>query len=151
MKIFILLAIALLLPSLLFCQTDTLIIKVKNGQIDKIPISNISQITFENVTSVEELPIHSNCIDTKGNYPNPFSAYTVIEFEIDYPGNVDILIFDKIGIEVKRFYLQNCSLGINTITWDGINNQGNIISSGIYYYQVRFADEVSIKPMMFIK
>ena len=65
-----------------YAQSDTLLIKLKNGTVEKIAVSQIKKIQFENVTSAVEDAASNNSLQVKGNYPNPFEENTNIEFEI---------------------------------------------------------------------
>ena len=73
-------------------QGDTLVINLKNNRVEKILISQIQKIQFENVTAVEEQSKLSNSLAVAGNYPNPFAEQTNIEFEIGSSGNVEVII-----------------------------------------------------------
>jgi len=73
-------------------QGDTLVINLKNSQVEKIAVSQIAKIQFENITAVEEQFKPSNGLAIKGNYPNPFAEQTNIEFEIGSSGNVEVII-----------------------------------------------------------
>ena len=75
------------------------------------------------------------------NYPNPFSKITRFQFEHNRAGEpleVDIQIFGQNGDLVKRITEKLTSLGnrVNQITWDGTNEQGSQISSGVYVFRV---------------
>ena len=76
------LSFALLIESK--AQSDTLVINLKNGNTEKIAVSQIQKIQFENVTSVKEPQTVNSNLQLSGNYPNPFAEQTNIEFEIGY-------------------------------------------------------------------
>lgn len=151
MQRLILIIIVLTIPCILFAQTDTLVVKLKSGQVDKIAVTEITKITFEDITGIVENNNQNKALIAKGNYPNPFAEKTEIEFEIARAGSVEIKIYDNSGNLLCRFECPNCSAGINRITWDGTDDNGNQLFSGVYYYEVRFGKEVSSKQIILIK
>jgi hypothetical protein len=148
---YLLFIIVFTLPYILSAQTDTLVIKLKNGQVDKIAATDITKITFEDITGVNDDGLQNPNLKSSWNYPNPFSGQTEIEFEIATAGNVEIFIYDNQGNLKSRLECQNCSAGRNRLAWDGTDENGNQLPSGVYYYEVRFGDEVSSKKMINIK
>ncbi|MCB0278483.1 MAG: T9SS type A sorting domain-containing protein, partial [Calditrichaeota bacterium] len=89
------------------------------------------------------------------NYPNPFNPSTVISFDVPYQSRISIHIYNILGQLVKRLIdNQLYEAGKSySVKWDGINDSGNKVASGMYIY--RFTDEKSntvfTKKMMLIK
>lgn len=132
-------------------QTDTLVIKLKNNQIEKIAISKIRTIKFENVTSVNEPTKNESGLSVVGNYPNPFQEQTNIEFEIASIGDVAVIIYDNSGKQTQKLECNNCQIGKNTLPWNCADKNNNRVESGVYYYEVRFNNEVQSKKMILVK
>jgi flagellar hook assembly protein FlgD len=132
-------------------QSDTLVINLKNNQVEKIAISQIQKITFENVTSVKEQNKSTNNVVIKGNYPNPFQNQTSIEFEIPISGNVIIFIYDNKGNQIQKLECSDCQTGKNSIEWNCLDIRNKRVLSGVYYYEVRFGNESKTKKMLIIK
>ncbi|MEI6089296.1 MAG: T9SS type A sorting domain-containing protein [bacterium] len=132
-------------------QTDTLVIKLKNNQIDKIAVSKIRTIKFENVTSVNESTKNDSGLSVAGNYPNPFQEQTNIEFEIASIGDVTVIIYDNSGKQIQKLECNNCQIGKNTLPWNCFDKNNNRVESGVYYYEVRFNSEVQSKKMILVK
>lgn len=144
---------------ILFCITnnfvafslgDTLIIRFKNSFVEKIPLIKIHKIIFENPNIVEESNSVSS-LTTKGNYPNPFSEKTLIEFELSTEGDVQIVIFDHNGKQIQTINRTNCSAGKNKIEWNCRDKDEKPVLPGVYFYQVRFNKEVQCKKMILVK
>ncbi|MBK7378827.1 MAG: matrixin family metalloprotease [Ignavibacteriales bacterium] len=93
--------------------------------------SSYSSLNKNNNTSEIELPKE---YDLLGNYPNPFNPNTNISYALPFESEVEIKIFDIMGREIKTFNLNGASAGYHSILWDGLNNNGNQVSSGIYIY-----------------
>ena len=134
-----------------YAQSDTLLIKLKNGTVEKIAVSQIKKVQFENVTSAVEDAASNNSLQVKGNYPNPFEEKTNIEFEIESAGEVQITIYDSKGNQIQTLECNDCQAGKNTLQWNGIDKAGNKALSGVYYYEVRYGKEVLSKKMIVIK
>ena len=71
-----------------------------------------------------------------GNYPNPFNPSTTISYALPYQSSVELVIYDIIGRVVKSFNISSQSAGYQSIVWDGRNEIGNSVASGIYLYRV---------------
>ena len=134
-----------------FAQSDTLVLNLKNSQVDKIPISQIQKIEFENITGVENLPQASKGLDITGNNPNPFSEQTNIEFEISTSGTVLIYICDNTGNQIQKLICQDCQTGKNTLQWNCQDKNNNRVPAGVYYYEVRFGNDIQSKKMILVK
>jgi hypothetical protein len=133
-------------------ETDTLVITLKNNQIEKIAITQIQKIQFENITSVDENgnTLQSN-LAIKGNYPNPFAEQTNIEFEITREGSVEIVIYDISGEQIQILNCENCHAGINSLQWNCLDMKNNHVKSGVYYYEVRFGTEIQSRKMIMVE
>ena len=132
-------------------QSDSLIIKLKNNQTEKIAVSQIKKIQFENVTDVNEQIKQTGNLAISGNYPNPFKELTNIEFEINFPGNVTTIIYDNSGNLVQKLVCENCLVGKNTLLWNCLDKNNNRVQSGVYYYEVQFNNEIQAKKMIMVK
>ncbi len=74
--------------------------------------------------------------DLLGNYPNPFNPSTTISYTLPYQSSVEIIIYDLIGREIKSFNVSSQSAGYNEFVWDGRNNSGITVTSGVYFYKI---------------
>lgn len=85
------------------------------------------------------------------NYPNPFNPVTRIVYHIAQPGNVHIAIYDLAGRKVKTLVDGQQPGGQNTVQWDGRDDQGRAVASGVYYYRM-VADNLSqSRKMIFMQ
>lgn len=85
-------------------------------------------------------------IDLSQNYPNPFNPATTIEFEIEKPGLVKLLVFDILGREVKTLVNDFNNPGKYKINFDASG-----LASGIYYYQLITDRQLKTKSMVYLK
>lgn len=82
-------------------------------------------------------------------YPNPFNGRITISYELPRDGSFDLVIFDILGREVKTLMNENKSSGGGAIVWDGSDNYGNDVSSGIYFARLR-GETVSASLKLFL-
>ncbi len=66
------------------------------------------------------------------NYPNPFNAQTVIPFTLSVDGPVDLSVFDLAGQRLKILYSSWAAAGLHQVAWDGTNDAGLAVASGVY-------------------
>ena len=85
------------------------------------------------------------------NYPNPFNPSTIIRYSIVSPSRVSLKIFDVLGREVKTLVNKEQVNGVYEVIWNGDNELGNKVSTGVYFYRIDAGDFVQTKKMMLIK
>ncbi|MBM2813595.1 MAG: Por secretion system C-terminal sorting protein [Ignavibacteria bacterium] len=132
-------------------QSDTLVIKLNDGKIDKIAIAQLKKISFENITGIEDQTLPAKNLAVAGNSPNPFADQTDIEFEIANSGIVEIMIYDNIGNRIHTLKCENCPAGKNSLPWNCTDMRNNRVQNGVYFYEVRFGNDVQSRKMIVIK
>jgi hypothetical protein len=85
------------------------------------------------------------------NYPNPFNPSTNISFSLPTKSNVKLRIYSIIGCEIRVLANSEFESGNYTITWDGRNNFGNKVASGIYFYKLESDFGTVTRKMNLIK
>jgi flagellar hook assembly protein FlgD len=133
-----------------YSQNDTLQVRLKGGQIEKIDISQIMKIQFENLTSITEEVHIKNQLRIIGNHPNPFNSSTEIKFEIKETGDVQLRIFNISGELINSIKCEHCIAGENSFIWDGNNSNNQKVTNGIYYYEIIFKGEMKAKKLIFL-
>jgi hypothetical protein len=89
--------------------------------------------------------------DLSQNYPNPFNPTTKIDYQLTKDISVTIKIYNILGQEVKTLVNQVQKAGYYTIEWNGTNNFGSSVSSGVYFLRLRTQGFVSTKKMMMLR
>ncbi len=118
---------------------------------------NSSEVIIPVSLTVSNTDINENTISavTKliGNYPNPFNPSTTISFSLNTENteNTELVIYNLKGQKVKKFEISNLKLGMNEIVWDGDNDSGKTVSSGIYYYKLQTGNYSQTKKMILMK
>lgn len=151
-KIFIISCMLIFLSSILNAETMSLVV---NGVVHEYELSDISSIDFTNfsVDDYEEL-FSKIPIELMQNYPNPFkpqSAHTTISFDLKKTGLTDVSIYNVKGQKVKTLSKEDMQIGTHSILWDGKDNDGKTVASGVYLYSVTQDDNRITKKMIIIK
>jgi len=107
----------------------------------------------EQITAIEENDLAE---DIGGflsqNYPNPFNTKTTIQFTTaDSDNNTEIIIFSFNGQKIKTLINKKLESGLHEVIWDGTDNSGNQISSGIYFYKLQNDNFNETKSMILIR
>jgi len=85
------------------------------------------------------------------NYPNPFNARTVIKYSLPKDSKVEITIYNILGRKVKTLVNEHQKAGYKTVIWDGKNQKGNEVATGVYFYRITADDFVQSKKMLLLK
>ncbi len=85
------------------------------------------------------------------NYPNPFNLSTEIAFQVPVESKVKLRIYNTRGRLVRSLIDGIRNKGLYTIHWDGKDQSGNEVASGIYFYKLTAGDFTSVKKMVLLK
>ena len=86
------------------------------------------------------------------SYPNPFSeGGTTIEFDMPVTENITMVILDIRGREVRTLIDKEQRFGYQSVVWDGKNDDGDDVSSGVYFYQIRSSNFNAVGKLVFVK
>jgi hypothetical protein len=85
------------------------------------------------------------------NYPNPFNAGTVIEFSVPSAQKVEIKIYNILGQTVRTLANREYTAGTHRVAWNGRNDEGDPLASGVYLYRVVAETLAQTKKMLLLK
>jgi len=107
---------------------------------ESIPVVTELQVSdqYGNTIPSDSRPV-SNIPETfalHGAYPNPFNSSTVIKFSLPEQADVRLAIYNVLGQMVRYFEYENMPAGEGVIAWDGQNDNGDKVSSGVYLYRI---------------
>jgi len=85
------------------------------------------------------------------NYPNPFNPETRISYRLSTGGFTTLTVHDQLGRTIKTLVSQNQTSGEHVVVWDGKDNAGNIVSSGVYFYSLKTGTIMESKKMVLMK
>ncbi len=85
------------------------------------------------------------------SYPNPSNPTTTIQYDLPEAGHVVMEIVNLMGQEVKILLNEYREAGFHSIVWDGTNNQGHEVQSGIYMYTLQVGGRVFTNKLTFVR
>ena len=85
------------------------------------------------------------------NYPNPFNPETNISFYLSEKSEVNLAIYNILGQKVRTLAEGPMESGSHTVTWNGKNESGSSVASGIYFYKLNAGDNTVTKKMTLLK
>lgn len=101
-------------------------------------------------TSINDIQIPDNyCLYQ--NYPNPFNPSTTISYQLLAVSDIHMIIFDLSGRKIQQWSCQNQIAGTYEITWNGKDQNGNPVPSGVYIYRMVADGFVQSKKMVLLK
>ncbi len=84
-------------------------------------------------------------------YPNPFNPTTTLTYSITDPGEVELSIFDVRGRLVATLLRKYCPAGSDEVVWDGRNNTGETLPSGVYFSMLRTRNQTKTCKIVLLK
>jgi hypothetical protein len=147
-------ALLLLFVCTAWAQVPTMHIKLKNGTTASFPLQSINKLTFDTVASAVHMDRMRTVIDAfilLQNYPNPFNPVTTIEYRLEKPAEVDLSIVNVEGRCVRSYGLGGLKPGVYKSAWDGEDNRGLRVASGVYFYVLRVNRQVQTNKMILIR
>jgi hypothetical protein len=88
---------------------------------------------------------------SSSNYPNPFNSNTEIKFNLPNAGDATVQIYDITGARVKMLTSGLIDAGEHSLIWNGTNETGARVASGIYFYTVSAGGAHVTKKMVYLK
>lgn len=114
----------------------------------------LSQVKLKKSTDVEEeeeLNVSIDRFALNQNYPNPFNLSTEITFQLPVESKVSLKIYNTKGQLVRSLIDDEKSKGFYSISWDGKDQSGKEVASGIYFYRLAAGNFRAIKKMVMLK
>ena len=123
---------------------------------------DVATDSYETIWAMFHEPTHVEQIAGNGvlkdfelfaNYPNPFNSSTRITYSInnsDY-SQIKLELLDVLGKVVREYEHLSTTAGIHTISWNGMDNYGIPVSSGIYFYRLQIGSKVVSRRMTLLK
>jgi len=121
---------------------------------------------IDTVNANNQFSIHVNAVDVLGideslipevyalhqNYPNPFNPTTKIKYDLPENTRVTLLIYDIMGRQVRTLFSNLYQeAGYRSIVWNGLDNFGKPLPSGMYFYQIKATNFIKTKKMILLK
>lgn len=110
----------------------------------RIDVDQPSDISEEPGSLPDEFVLHHN-------YPNPFNPSTTIRYGLPVDARVNVSIYNILGQRVRQLVDKDQTAGYQTVTWNGRNDAGRPVPSGVYLYQIVAGDFRASKKMLLLK
>jgi hypothetical protein len=85
------------------------------------------------------------------NYPNPFNSITTIQYSLPQEDKVTLILYDLKGSQIKTLINDRQIPGVKTLMWNGKNDAGKPVPSGIYLYTMASGNIITTRKMIFLK
>lgn len=84
-------------------------------------------------------------------FPNPFNPSTTIQFTVAQAANVGLVVYDVAGRQVKTLVNESRAPGVYRVTWDGRDDRGHRVASGVYFYRMNAGSFTQTRKMVLLK
>ncbi|MFQ5640053.1 MAG: FG-GAP-like repeat-containing protein [bacterium] len=136
-------------------QSDSVFVRVSDAK-DSTPF-DISDESFSIAVIATGIPERTSD-DSKPdkfqlfqNYPNPFNLQTRIDFSVPRQARASLSIFNVKGELVRHLFVGELLPGVYSSLWDGRDQQGRVVTSGLYIYKIRIGEWQASKKLMLVK
>ena len=113
------------------------------------PKGKIADVSSRSVSA--EVKLVPGVFALHQNYPNPFNPKTEIRFDLPEEAVVDISIYNLMGQKVKTLANREVSPGYHVMQWNGKNDRGEMVSTGMYFYTLNTKKFHAMRKMLFLK
>jgi hypothetical protein len=115
------------------------------------PMTVTGGLYYQPISVDDEKNVLPYEISLEPNYPNPFNMDTKISFGLPERTDVSLDVYDILGRKIKNLTAGNLDAGRYTYSWNGIDETGNEVTSGIYFYRLKTADNELTGKMVLLK
>lgn len=116
---------------------------------DEFP--SIKCIYLQNLQALTNEPYVNTTLNSLNNYPNPFNPSTKLSFSLDKASDVKLTVYNIKGQKVNDIFSGYLNSGKHEYVWNGTDQNGNNVSSGIYFTRIESSNGVYVRKMMMIK
>jgi len=114
-------------------------------------MSETTNVVTTSIVSIEDLELIPTAYGLSQNYPNPFNPTTSIEFALPEASDVSLEIYNLLGQKVRTLVNGYVPAGYINTSWDGLDQNGNELSSGTYIYRLKTSEEFFTMKMVLMK
>ena len=124
-----------------------------NNNPDSLTMDGHKSVTaiFKLMVGIDNDSALPKVFDISPNYPNPFNPSTNFNFQVPKVSVVSLVVYNILGQKVRTLANQSFEPGFYKIAWDGRNDLGNSVATGIYIYRFEAENFVKIQKMILMK
>ncbi|MBZ0097804.1 MAG: T9SS type A sorting domain-containing protein, partial [Taibaiella sp.] len=116
------------------------------------PVDNVHLMLDVTLTGINDgLELIPTKYALHQNFPNPFNPSTTIKYDLKAKTDVTLTIFNVLGQKVRTLVNTSQVAGYQKVVWDGLNEYGEQVSTGVYIYRIEAGDFVKSRKMVFMK
>jgi hypothetical protein len=108
----------------------------------------VSPTDVQETTEEEIVP---SAFQLSQNYPNPFNPQCEIRYALPKHAEVNLSVYNVLGQKVKTLVDELQTAGFKTVHWNGKDDKGEEVSSGVYFYKLKAGDYSETKKMILLK
>jgi hypothetical protein len=126
---------------------------IANVSLDGIYLAGADGSLIETVarTNASEVKVIPGEFALHQNFPNPFNPSTEIRFDLPEAGKVNLAIYNLMGQKIRTLSSGEMTPGYHAIVWDGTNDLGSQVATGMYFYAIQTSEFQATKKMLFMK
>ncbi len=126
---------------------------IANVSLDGIYLAGADGSLIETVarTNASEVKVIPGEFALHQNFPNPFNPSTEIRFDLPEAGKVNLAIYNLMGQKIRTLSSGEMTPGYHAIVWDGTNDMGSQVATGMYFYAIQTSEFQATKKMLFMK
>jgi hypothetical protein len=103
------------------------------------------------VSVEEDQGLRPTGFSLRQNYPNPFNPRTTVVYLLDAPSHVTVTVFDLLGRQVRALVNGAMPAGTHYVTWNGQNDSGVRVASGVYFYRLQVGQRTEVRKMLLLR
>jgi len=122
-------------------------LQISSNAVNMVVVPVVLEVTSD-LTPVEETP---RALALNQNYPNPFNPKTSIRFTLPTASEVTLEVFSASGQRVRTLVSSELAAGAHVTTWDGNDEQGQALGTGVYFYRIEAQGLSLTRKMILLK
>ena len=99
-------------------------------------IAGYKVVIIEPGIEEKDIPSHPKVFSLSQNYPNPVISGIHIEYALPKATGITLTVYDVTGRTIRTLLAENQEAGYYTVGWDGKDNSGKKVATGIYFYRM---------------
>jgi N-acetylmuramoyl-L-alanine amidase len=121
------------------------------SEVGVLYFDDLRLVKLEKVSIEQDRNMAAKSYTLEQNYPNPFNMSTTISFILPKSSYVNLSIYNTLGEKVKTLISEYFSSGYWQVVWDGKDESGQIVPSGLYFYHLNTPECSLVKKMILVK
>jgi hypothetical protein len=120
-----------------------------------IGLSGLPDVLYQNLLVTTNIntgrDISPRSLQLFQNYPNPFNPMTTLSYQLPVATEVELIIYDLLGRQIRKLVGETKPAGFHEAAWDGKDETGKSVTSGVYIYRLGTGNYVQSKKMLLIR